>query len=183
MAEKKMGLKELLEKEADLSRLSWTIGSYSEVDSSGIPMCGKLEGIDYSTDIQTITLDRLFAKLSIRITHNSLKNTSMTSDINYNMCNQSLYLRQANSRIHPFSKTEQIIYERKPSVVKIDIPKLFEQPYIRPKNLVSDKIKSLNTAKKYLTELEDLGLLTKSKLGKEYIWFNTALMDILSSEE
>lgn len=81
------------------------------------------------------------------------------------------------------SKTEQIIYERKPSVVKIDIPKLFEQPYIRPKNLVSDKIKSLNTAKKYLTELEDLGLLTKSKLGKEYIWFNTALMDILSSEE
>ena len=81
------------------------------------------------------------------------------------------------------SKTEQIIYERKPSVVKIDIPKLFEQPYIQPKNLVSDKIKSLNTAKKYLTELEDLGLLTKSKLGKEYIWFNTALMDILSSEE
>ena len=94
---------ELPEKEADLSRLSWTIGSYSEVDSSGIPMCGKLEGIDYSTDIQTITLDRLFAKLSIRITHNSLKNTSMTSDINYNMCNQSIYLRQANSRIHPFS--------------------------------------------------------------------------------
>lgn len=34
-----------------------------------------------------------------------------------------------------------------------------EQPYIRPKNLLSDTIKSVNTAKKYLSQLEDLGLL------------------------
>ena len=80
------------------------------------------------------------------------------------------------------SKTEDIIRERKPAVAKIEIPKLFEQPYIRPKNLVSEKIKSLNTAKKYLTELEELGLLTKSKIGKEFVWFNTELMDILSAE-
>ena len=39
-----------------------------------------------------------------------------------------------------------------------------------------------NTAKKYLTDLEELGLLTKSKIGKEYVWFNTELMDILSAE-
>lgn len=80
------------------------------------------------------------------------------------------------------SKTEDIIRERKPSVAKIEIPKLFEQPYIRPKNLVSEKIKSVNTAKKYLTDLEGLGLLTKSKIGKEFVWFNTELMDILSTE-
>ena len=80
------------------------------------------------------------------------------------------------------SKTEDIIKERKPAVAKIEIPKLFEQPYIRPKNLVSEKIKSVNTAKKYLTDLEALGLLTKSKIGKEFVWFNTELMDILSSE-
>ena len=80
------------------------------------------------------------------------------------------------------SKTEDIIRERKPSVAKIEIPKLFEQPYIRPKNLVSEKIKSVNTAKKYLTDLEGLGLLTKSKIGKEFVWFNTELMDILSAE-
>lgn len=80
------------------------------------------------------------------------------------------------------SKTEEIIRNRKPSVAKIDIPKLFEQPYIRPKNLLSEKIKSVNTAKKYLTDLEELGLLTKSKIGKEYVWFNTELMDILSAE-
>ena len=80
------------------------------------------------------------------------------------------------------AKTENIIREKKPSISKIDIPKLFEQPYIRPKNLLSEKIKSINTAKKYLTDLEDLGLLTKSKIGKEFVWFNTELMDILSAE-
>ena len=57
---------------------------------------------------------------------------------------------------------------------------MFEQPYIRPKNQLSDKIKSINTAKKYLTELESLGMLSKDKVGKEFIWFNTELMDILS---
>lgn len=81
------------------------------------------------------------------------------------------------------SKTEGLIRERKPSAAKIDIPKLFEQPYIRPKNLLSDKIKSINTAKKYLTDLEELGLLSKSRIGKEFVWFNTELMDILSAEE
>ncbi len=80
------------------------------------------------------------------------------------------------------SKTEELIRIHKPSAAKIEIPKLFEQPYIRPKNLVSEKIKSVNTAKKYLTDLEALGLLTKSKIGKEYVWFNTELMDILSAE-
>ena len=64
----------------------------------------------------------------------------------------------------------------------IPLLSLFEQPYIRPKNLLSDKIKSINTAKKYLAELEGLGLLSKEKIGKEFVWFNTELMDILSTE-
>ena len=78
------------------------------------------------------------------------------------------------------SKTEGII--PKSLLSKMDVSKLFEQPYIRPKNLLSEKIKSINTAKKYLTELEALGLLSKEKIGKEFVWFNTELMDILSSE-
>lgn len=79
-------------------------------------------------------------------------------------------------------KTEQQIRSHKPSLSKIDIAKLFEQPYIRPKNLVCERIKSVNTAKKYLSELESIGLLAKNKIGKEYVWFNTELMDTLSSE-
>lgn len=77
-------------------------------------------------------------------------------------------------------KTCSVMLDNKMPVARIDIPKLFEQPYIRPKNLLSDKIRSVNTAKKYLTELESLGMLSKEKVGKEFIWFNTELMSILS---
>ena len=77
-------------------------------------------------------------------------------------------------------KTERIILENKLSLARLNLSKLFEQPYIRPKNLLSNTIKSVNTAKKYLSQLEGLGLLTKERIGKEYIWFNTELMAILS---
>ena len=77
-------------------------------------------------------------------------------------------------------KTQAIIREGNISVSRLEIPKLFEQPYIRPRNLLSDKIKSVNTAKKYLSELERLGLLSQQLIGKEKVWFNTELMDILS---
>lgn len=79
------------------------------------------------------------------------------------------------------TRTEQAIPQT--ILSKIDIYKLFEQPYVRPKSLMSSKVKSLNTAKKYLSDLESLGLLSKEKIGKEYVWLNTGLMDILSSEE
>ena len=78
------------------------------------------------------------------------------------------------------NRTNLLIHDNGLSVSRLETSRLFEQPYIRPKNLLSDRIKSVNTAKKYLTELESAGLLSKQKIGKEYIWFNTELMDILS---
>ena len=78
------------------------------------------------------------------------------------------------------AKTRGIMMDNKLPVARMDISKLFEQPYIRPKNLLSDKIKSINTAKKYLAELETLGMLSREKVGKEFIWFNTELMNILT---
>ena len=77
-------------------------------------------------------------------------------------------------------KTEECIRENQLQITRLDVPTLFEQPYLRPKNLLSDRIKSLNTANKYLSQLESLGLLTKEKIGKENIWFNTELMSILT---
>lgn len=77
-------------------------------------------------------------------------------------------------------KTRTIMLENKMPIVRMDVPKLFEQPYIRPKNLLSDKIKSINTAKKYLSQLEIQDVLSKERAGKEFIWFNTSLMEILS---
>ena len=77
-------------------------------------------------------------------------------------------------------RTRAFMLENKLPVEKMNISKLFEQPYIRPKNLLSEKVKSINTAKKYLSQMETLGMLSKEKVGKEYIWFNTDLMAILS---
>ncbi len=77
-------------------------------------------------------------------------------------------------------KTQNLIRDNKIAPSRLEVHKLFEQPYIRPKNLLSDKIKSVNTAKKYLSDLENLGFLAKEKIGKEFIWFNTELMNILS---
>lgn len=77
-------------------------------------------------------------------------------------------------------KMRTFMIENKLPVDKMNIARLFEQPYIRPKNLLSDKVKSINTAKKYLSQLEMLGMLSKEKIGKEFIWFNTDLMAILS---
>ena len=77
-------------------------------------------------------------------------------------------------------KTERTVRERGLPATRLEISRLIELPYIRPKNLLSDRIKSINTAKKYLTELEAAGMLTKEKAGKEYIWFNRELMNILS---
>jgi Fic family protein len=77
-------------------------------------------------------------------------------------------------------RTRAIMLDNKLPVEKMNIPKLFEQPYIRPKTLLSEKVKSINTAKKYLSILETCGILAKEKVGKEYIWFNTDLMAILT---
>jgi len=77
-------------------------------------------------------------------------------------------------------KTAAIIAQQRPAAAKLDLSRLFEQPYIRPRTLLSDKVKSVNTAKKYLSELESIGLLSKEKIGKEIVWFNTGLMAILA---
>ena len=77
-------------------------------------------------------------------------------------------------------RTRAFMLEGKFPVEKMNIPRLFEQPYIRPKNLLSEKVKSINTAKKYLSQLETLGMLAKQKVGKEFIWINTDLMAILT---
>ena len=102
-----------------------------------------------------------------------LEAVSQTSEYTIDKINRIRFLME---------KTERLIRENKLPLARLNLSKLFEQPYIRPKNLLSDSIKSVNTAKKYLGQLEGLGLLTKERIGKEYIWFNTELMAILSDQ-
>ncbi|MBN2611509.1 MAG: Fic family protein [Bacteroidales bacterium] len=79
-----------------------------------------------------------------------------------------------------FSRTSETVNERYPQIRKEFIEKIFEQPYISPKKLLDRNIKSLNTAKKYLNQLENIGVLVPEKIGKEMVYLNIDLYNILS---
>ncbi|HSA44112.1 MAG TPA: Fic/DOC family N-terminal domain-containing protein [Bacteroidales bacterium] len=79
-----------------------------------------------------------------------------------------------------YSRTSELINDKIPSIRKDFTGKLFEQPYISPKKLLDNKIRSLNTAKRYLKQLESLGVLIPEKIGKETIYLNIDLFNILS---
>ena len=79
-----------------------------------------------------------------------------------------------------FENTWQFVNKKLPTVRKELIEKIFEQPYISPKKIIDSNIKSLNTAKKYLGQLQDLGILVPKKIGKEIIYINIDLYNLLS---
>ncbi len=79
-----------------------------------------------------------------------------------------------------FVKTTSLVNKKYPSIRKEFIEKLFEQPYISPKKLLDKDIKSLNTAKKYLNQLVAIGVLLPKKIGKEVVYLNVDLYNLLS---
>ena len=79
-----------------------------------------------------------------------------------------------------FDRTLKLIEEKLPHIRKEIVEKLFEQPYTSPKRLLDKNLKSLNTAKKYLGQLEELGILVPEKIGKEIVYLNIDLYNLLS---
>ncbi len=79
-----------------------------------------------------------------------------------------------------FRKTYELINLKLPHIHKETIEKIFEQPYTSPKKLLNHHIKSINTAKKYLRQMEELGILVPKKIGKEIIYLNIDLFNLLS---
>lgn len=79
-----------------------------------------------------------------------------------------------------FYRTNELLNQKLPHIHKETVEKIFEQPYISPKKLLSRDIKSLNTAKKYLRQMEELGIMTSKKIGKEIIFLNIDLFNLLS---
>jgi len=57
---------------------------------------------------------------------------------------------------------------------------LFRQPYTKGQFLVDAGIAKRQTAAEYLRELEKIGILRAYKLGKEVLYLNVALYDLLS---
>jgi Fic family protein len=79
-----------------------------------------------------------------------------------------------------FSRTVELVNKKYPSIRKEFIEKLFEQPYVSPKSLRDKNIKSLNTVKKYLKQLEELGILISEQIGKEVVYLNIDLYNLLA---
>ncbi len=79
-----------------------------------------------------------------------------------------------------FSRTYALVSKKYPHIRKEVIEKIFEQPYVSPRSLISQDIRSVNTAKKYLMQLSGLGILTPKKVGKEIIFINIDLFNLLS---
>ena len=59
---------------------------------------------------------------------------------------------------------------------------IFSQPYCKISILEEKKIASRNTASKYLKKLEEIGVLDSEQVGREVLYKNVALYDILSNE-
>jgi len=79
-----------------------------------------------------------------------------------------------------FQKTCELVKLKLPHIRKEVIEKIFEQPYISPRKLLDQNTKSINTAKKYLGQLEGLGIMVSKKVGKEIIYLNIDLFNLLS---
>lgn len=57
---------------------------------------------------------------------------------------------------------------------------LFAQPYCKIKFLVEQGIAKRQTAVDYLNELEKIGILKSKKVGRENLYLNVKLYDLLS---
>lgn len=56
---------------------------------------------------------------------------------------------------------------------------LFEQPYCKVKHLVDRGIAKRQTAADYLRELEDAGILKSKQVGRENLFLNVGLYELL----
>jgi Fic family protein len=79
-----------------------------------------------------------------------------------------------------FNRTYELVQEKLPHIRKETIERIFEQPYTSPKALLDPAIKSVNTAKKYMNQLVDLRILAPEKIGKEVLYLNVDLLNLLS---
>lgn len=82
-----------------------------------------------------------------------------------------------------FNKTLEIAKDKLPPHIysKELIELLFEQPFCKVQFIVEKRIAKRQTAANYLNELEKIGILKKSKVGKENLFLNKKLYEILKT--
>ncbi|WP_185173658.1 cell filamentation protein Fic [Rothia nasimurium] len=77
--------------------------------------------------------------------------------------------------VQTLAKIKQIQALQERSVVVV----LFEQPYYRIKDVGNRYVVTRQTATKYLGELVSVGVLREEKVGREKLFVNEELMEIL----
>jgi Fic family protein len=80
-----------------------------------------------------------------------------------------------------FEATRTHIERHIPNLDFAVIEAIFTQPYIKAIHLVNDKIKSRNTARKYLDQLCNIQVLELKHIGNENVYINNDLVRILES--
>lgn len=89
--------------ECDVEKMGYILDSFENVAESGIPMCGVRKNVNPDELPVVVEVERLFAKVRVRILHTMLSGAG-TYPYAYNLCNKSLYMRQANSVLSPFGR-------------------------------------------------------------------------------
>lgn len=89
-------------------------------------------------------------------------------------------IKKINEIDRLFERTLATARKKYPSIKKEVIERIFEQPYTSPRKLLNQHIKSVNTAKKYLHQLEKAKILHPEKVGKEIVYLNIDLFHLLS---
>ncbi|MDE0283247.1 MAG: Fic family protein [Gammaproteobacteria bacterium] len=86
-------------------------------------------------------------------------------------------IRRLNARTVDYVHTlEPKIYSREL------VDAIFEQPYCRISNLDDKNIAKRQTAAVYLKKLETIGVLKSEKVGRESLYINSKLMELLSKD-
>lgn len=93
----------------------------------------------------------------------------------------SIYtINKINEIDNLFNTTLDLVTNKLPHIRKEIVEKIFEQPYTSPRKIMGQNIKSLNTAKKYLEQMEKLKIMSSTKIGKEIVYLNLDLYNLLS---
>ncbi len=80
-----------------------------------------------------------------------------------------------------FEDTRRHVEKHIPNLDFAVIEAIFTQPYIKAIHLVNDKIKSRNTARRYLDQLCNIQVLELKHIGNEIVYINNDLVRILES--
>lgn len=101
-----------------------------------------------------------------------LKAVEVTSNITYNKINDIIAAKEAI--------LDAIIKDTDIQRPELLVNAIFTQPFTRVKHLVNNHSYSENTARKYLDQLVDMGILEKREVGKAHYYLNLELYRILS---